>query len=458
MSSHDTSGPYPRRAHKKSRKGCKNCKARKVKCDEQRPLCGPCARHYANIERCEYEFPPDAKPSREVVISAQIEDPHPVALAIPRTIEGDVLDPFQTHPQTPTNNSNILLQHYLSTVVIRSFPFFNTKRIIDLWWPFLRADELLFNVVLYLSAVSLEALQQEPVRADSTRLMTECIGLLRARVADPSQGMSDETIIAVANLMAIEHGKGNIRSLNMHMEGLKRMVNARGGLDALRVSSPMAANIAFWMSMIASNQVRSLPLAYEFEGQFHDFPGSVVFSHVDPELYDATETRNMILKEANHMSHMFTITVTTLFQLSPRPETDPVISRLLESCRYAAVLHVFFPLCGYYPDPTLMVNTIVHDLKASLDIYTIFLTLHTDLVLWMFFVGGVSAWNMPERNWFVDHLVVITQDLEVITWEHVRTRLTDVVWYAVFCEDSFRRLWQEIEVKAESLRVAGQVP
>ncbi|KAL9079682.1 MAG: hypothetical protein Q9157_001459 [Trypethelium eluteriae] len=231
------------------------------------------------------------------------------------------------------------------------------------------------------------------------------------------------------------------------------------------------------MSMIASNQVRSLPLAYEFEGQFHDFPGSVVFSHVDPELYDATETRNMILKEANHMSHMFTITVTSssteeglsvlnhlsslmqaLFQLSPRPETDPVISRLLESCRYAAVLHVFFPLCGYYPDPTLMVNTIVHDLKASLDIYTIFLTLHTDLVLWMFFVGGVSAWNMPERNWFVDHLVVITQDLEVITWEHVRTRLTDVVWYAVFCEDSFRRLWQEIEVKAESLRVAGQVP
>ena len=92
----------------------------------------------------------------------------------------------------------------LSTIVVRSFPFFNTKSIINLWWPFLRQDELLFNVVLCLSAVSLDALRYPNIQGYSTRLMTECIRLLQQRVADPSNGVSDETIIAVANLMAIE--------------------------------------------------------------------------------------------------------------------------------------------------------------------------------------------------------------------------------------------------------------
>ena len=35
----------PRLNHKKSRKGCQRCKARKVKCDEVRPICGACTKH-----------------------------------------------------------------------------------------------------------------------------------------------------------------------------------------------------------------------------------------------------------------------------------------------------------------------------------------------------------------------------------------------------------------------------
>ena len=222
--------------------------------------------------------------------------------------------------------------------------------------------------------------------------------------------------------------------------------------------------------MIASNQSHSLPIAYDPENRFHRFPEDFALNHLDSDLYNADEARNMVIEEANHMTQMFTITVNSssteeglsvldhlssliqaLFQLAPKIDGEPANVSLLESCRYAAALHVFFPLCGYYPDPTLMVNTMVHDLKASLDIYAIFLALHTDLVLWMFFVGGVSACAMPERNWFVEHLVVMTEDLEVRTWEQMQSHLTNVVWYAVFCEHSFRTLWLEIEAKSKAL-------
>jgi hypothetical protein len=44
----------PALSHKKSRHGCQRCKARKVKCDEGRPICRDCRRH--NVP-CEYVYP-----------------------------------------------------------------------------------------------------------------------------------------------------------------------------------------------------------------------------------------------------------------------------------------------------------------------------------------------------------------------------------------------------------------
>lgn len=48
--------------HKKSRTGCKRCKTRKVKCDEERPSCGACKRH--SLE-CIYLDPTPPAPRRD---------------------------------------------------------------------------------------------------------------------------------------------------------------------------------------------------------------------------------------------------------------------------------------------------------------------------------------------------------------------------------------------------------
>ncbi|KAL2817684.1 hypothetical protein BDW59DRAFT_175406 [Aspergillus cavernicola] len=43
-----------RRSHTKSRLGCGNCKKRRVKCDEKRPICGSCLQHSIN---CDFSAP-----------------------------------------------------------------------------------------------------------------------------------------------------------------------------------------------------------------------------------------------------------------------------------------------------------------------------------------------------------------------------------------------------------------
>ncbi|PTB61327.1 hypothetical protein BBK36DRAFT_1195890, partial [Trichoderma citrinoviride] len=70
-SSHSPENPpakpyYAKRPHKKSRAGCQSCKARKVKCDEARPVCRSCKLRKAD---CVYAAPqkpqklPDETPS-----------------------------------------------------------------------------------------------------------------------------------------------------------------------------------------------------------------------------------------------------------------------------------------------------------------------------------------------------------------------------------------------------------
>lgn len=54
--------PYhSKRPHRKSRLGCKNCKTRKVKCDEARPSCRACT---LRKEECKYPAPPPSSPTQ----------------------------------------------------------------------------------------------------------------------------------------------------------------------------------------------------------------------------------------------------------------------------------------------------------------------------------------------------------------------------------------------------------
>ncbi|KAH9887513.1 hypothetical protein F4778DRAFT_756960 [Xylariomycetidae sp. FL2044] len=53
-----TSGTsVPRRSHPKSRTGCKTCKSRKIKCDEQKPACRNCLKHHVDCDFLTVESP-----------------------------------------------------------------------------------------------------------------------------------------------------------------------------------------------------------------------------------------------------------------------------------------------------------------------------------------------------------------------------------------------------------------
>lgn len=69
------------------------------------------------------------------------------------------------------------------------------------------------------------------------------------------------------------------------------------------------------------------------------------------------------------------------------------------------------------------------------------------LLLWLLAVGGITAHSMPERSWFVGHLVVVVSDLDIRTWDDMRRHLVQLAFHDNFCDISFKKLWIEVRAK-----------
>ncbi len=111
-------------------------------------------------------------------------------------------------------------------------------------------------------------------------------------------------------------------------------------------------------------------------------------------------------------------------------------------------------MSGYFPDPTLMLHTLVRDLKASLTYMMRATGTQSRLLLWLLSVGGITAHSMPEQAWFVGHLVVAVTDLDIRTWEAMRQNLVQLAFHDNFCDKSFNALWEEVQSKRQSLNLS----
>lgn len=152
--------PIARRAHKKSKTGCRTCKIRKVKvlgsgclitlawktdssipqCDERRPLCRNCERHFTNLVACDFD---DREPVLDPAVtfdtsqqgtsssssqsSGEFPSPSSRALAwrdglvgrqtepmsLPKAVGAGRIDPFEARPfsEHPPQAVDALMAH-----------------------------------------------------------------------------------------------------------------------------------------------------------------------------------------------------------------------------------------------------------------------------------------------------------------------------------------------------------
>ncbi|KAI1763476.1 hypothetical protein GGR53DRAFT_497272 [Hypoxylon sp. FL1150] len=194
----DSTLPFKkRRAHHKSRRGCRECKLRHVKCDEQRPVCLQCATldrpcSYAHVmpdcsvTDCSViqggtvstESPPETQwgpkpvfPFSPQLHAVQQTPPHVYSLgdlALLHHVETDLFRPPFTHLVADENQTDAIIR-----LIVQS----------ALSTPFLM-DEVLAFAALHLSVLESNAIRRDLFREQAVQLQTRALMLFNTTDTD----------------------------------------------------------------------------------------------------------------------------------------------------------------------------------------------------------------------------------------------------------------------------------
>ncbi|KAJ5398714.1 hypothetical protein N7465_009203 [Penicillium sp. CMV-2018d] len=177
-----------RRAHKKSRNGCIECKRRHIKCDEKRPICSNCI---SSQRHCEFLESVHTEQSRSVRSETATVSP---AVGSPAVTSPPAQEPSNSPETAPVNMLHVELVHNLSSETMKAFnnsniPFQDILRY-GIGAPYLM-NGLLSLSSLHLSIVRPE--QRDFYRHNSTQLQSYALSSFNSS----SSQINDENYVAI---------------------------------------------------------------------------------------------------------------------------------------------------------------------------------------------------------------------------------------------------------------------
>ncbi|THW81982.1 hypothetical protein D6D18_08560, partial [Aureobasidium pullulans] len=351
------------------RRSCAACAKSKAKCDLGSPQCSRCIKRHI---QCAYANEPLTATLTSAERKAGQPSTHLQSLNIGRF---GSLDPFDSYPPTrlprehvqrlihtctcfPPSSSILLtkiaFQYYPLDLDTTSNPFLVS------WWPLALGDPALFHVSLQTACLDEELLAQKGFQT-SEALMADSVALLRRKLSNQTLAVQDGTMNSVITLAAIEFGKGNVVISQMHVEGVKRMVNTRGGINGVRQTSPLTARMVSWVSMLITghpqfetqndfgtgNGIPSIPEWHLDLSTYHEYPTALDGLLIDESVRNVFIRLHKVFERAQripisttrlhdltcYVIHRLLPTTSDLESLSSSPST--------ECMRYAVVLYMF---------------------------------------------------------------------------------------------------------------------
>ena len=114
------------------------------------------------------------------------------------------------------------------------------------WFPIVLRDAANFHVTMLFSACHYASLAASPTTLpDPLILKQKAIAAINEGIGDRSRSSTDAFIGAVAKMAFYESMFGDLEAYNVHMKGLKRMIEIRGGLQALGLNGTLA-DMCLW--------------------------------------------------------------------------------------------------------------------------------------------------------------------------------------------------------------------
>ncbi|GKT83802.1 C6 zinc finger domain-containing protein [Colletotrichum tofieldiae] len=331
------------------------------------------------------------------------------------------------------------------------------------WWPLALGDPALFHVSLQTACLDEELLAQKGFQS-SEILMADSVALLRRKVEDTSLALQDGTMNSVITLAAIEFGKGNTRVSDMHVDGVKKLVNMRGGINSVRQTSPLTARMVSWVSMIVTGQP-------QFETQDDAGIGDGVPPPPEWQL-DPTSFHETLLElgglEIDYAVRDVLMRLRNIFQRAQRVPLAPtrlhdltcfVIHRLLlstpdglephssasECIRHGIILYMFIVQGPTYYSHAVIFNTILERFMDHLKQLQAKSHVAGSVDVWLLTIGMAASGGSGHYDWLTRRARDVAAATQLTSWDDALVHNRGLLWLDTrHSDDVFRPHWDAI--------------
>ncbi|KAH0359164.1 hypothetical protein KCU65_g10102, partial [Aureobasidium melanogenum] len=443
------------------RRSCAACARSKYSCDLRTPTCSRCIKRRI---QCEYANEPLTAPPTTLKPDAA---PSSIVLLPADTSRFSSLDPFESYPQTRLGRQHVqrLIHSFLTKIAFQYYPLDLrecSNPFIVSWWPLALGDPALFHVSLQTACLDEELLAQRGFQT-SELLMADSVALLRRKVSDQDLAIQDSTMNSVITLAAIEFGKGNIEVSQMHIQGVRRMVHARGGIKEVKRTSPLTARMVSWVSMILTGYAQfdtqddlgvgdGIPPIPEWHlvqplsgssgiGEFTlDEPVANIFHR----LRDLSLAAQQLPLSTTKLHDLACFVVHRLLPTNSNFSYSTP-SSTTEVTRYALILYMLI-IHGttYYPH-TLVLNQALAQLVKYYEQSELVLYTQGSLRVWLLTIGMVASIGTSHYPWLSGKARATAVSMQMRTWDEVFRHVKSVLWFGMApSEPGFRPHWDAI--------------
>ncbi|KAF7555152.1 hypothetical protein G7Z17_g2349 [Cylindrodendrum hubeiense] len=464
------------------RRSCDACAKAKHGCDLRTPRCSRCIKRKTSCVYTNEPLTSSSSPESSGNNTPAVRDDEQLASLTlrerritPEISESSAwvmnttdasFDPFDSYPPTrlPRVHVQRLIYHFLSSIAFQYYPLdlnMESNPFVVSWWPLCLADPALFHVSLQTASLD-EELRAQKGFPLSDLLMMDSVTLVRRKIEDSSEAFHDETLNSVVTLAAIEHGKGNIQASRMHINGVKRMVTVRGGINELKSTSPLTARMVSWVSMLVTGTPQfqtqddfgfGTGISPILQWHLASTPPEKPFDdpNIDPSIIDiSTRLRNIF-----HQPHLSRLTNTELHDLTCfvvhklllLPPLSPDVSKgsaISECLRYSMALYMLSIHGTTYYSHMALAGAMVFQLKSHLTVLAETDYIYGPLGIWVLSIGMAATVGTRDYQSFKEHASTAAVTLGLRRWEDILSCLESILWMRTQQDELFRQGWEEI--------------
>ncbi|KAL6716637.1 hypothetical protein ACLMJK_006205 [Lecanora helva] len=403
----------------------------------------------------------------------------------PQTLLGNGMsDPFDTFPIAGNSRYNAYILHHFASVMARKYLPIDPGTIFHnpltaVWIPQAMDDPALFLATINVAAMHLDTIYRRPCNPSTIARKGETIRLLKKRLLDPTQALTNPTIASVVMLAGFESLGGNTEELQLHMKALKRMVALRGGLEGLGWKGVLHMIIA-WEDLLSSSMMSTRPhfTRVQYGAVAHDFTFPNPIASLAPDLslepyhpcvemikiienirylttnlrgYGSTDVKvdpiifsNMRAALTDHLLKI---------RIQQPPEKMTLLEYQLEAVRIGALIYIGHVFIGIQSHcmvvkrlKTQLIDIISEGEKRYFGDFRFYL--RRGFLTWAFWMGGIGHLDSEEQTWFARRIAISIKAWhreEMACWVGFERYLKSVAWDDRLRSPNCMALWDRVQ-------------